>query len=138
MSVLMPHTFTVVDRTSRSARPADEDHDGGALPTLPRLEVRADVEHLPPNAGANERTRAPNRDQVRPKRRTCDVSGSQDRGRRASPIRDDGIEIRNDIQVIINVPADWSLPAPACQEILDVISAIARRASGTDDQAVAG
>jgi hypothetical protein len=42
------------------------------------------------------------------------------------------------MQVIIDVPADWSLPAPACQEILDVISAIARRASGTDDQVAAG
>ena len=134
----MPHTLTVVDRTSRSASPADEDRGGAVRPTLPRFGVPADVEQLPPNAGANERIRAPNQDQVRPKRRTRDASGSQDRGRRASQIRDDGTEIRNDMQVIIDVPADWSLPAPACQEILDVLSAIARRASGTDDQAVAG
>jgi hypothetical protein len=42
------------------------------------------------------------------------------------------------MQVIVDVPPDWTLPAQACQEILDVISSVARRASGTDDQAVAG
>jgi len=39
---------------------------------------------------------------------------------------------------MIDVPTGWTLPAPACQEILDVIAAVARRASGTDDKRVAG
>lgn len=42
------------------------------------------------------------------------------------------------MQVIIDVPASWTLPASACQEILDVITAVARRAAGTDDKRVAG
>jgi hypothetical protein len=45
---------------------------------------------------------------------------------------------RLDVKVILDVPTDWNLPATACKEILDVLSAVARRASGAEHEQLAG
>ena len=58
--------------------------------------------------------------------------------RKGQQFRDGGPEVGHDMQVIVDVPAGWTLSAPACQEILDVITAVARRATWTDDKRVAG
>jgi len=64
---------------------------------------------------------------------------ASDRTRKSRLIRDDRTEVGHDMQVLIDVPAGWTLPSPACQEILNVLRAVARRASGeTGDERMAG
>jgi len=125
-----------VDRTGKLPGLAADDHGGGARPTDPLVQVRPDGKPARPNA-AEKRTPA-----AQPRSGSCQLGDpesfrSPKARKRPSNIGDDGNELRHDMQVIIDVPADWSLPAPACQEILDVISAIARRTSGTGDERVA-